>query len=327
MSQQDPGPQVSVIIPCYNVEKWIATAVESVLTQDVQKEVIVVDDGSSDSSMERLATFGKRITVIEKAHSGSAATRNVGLSRAKGSFINFLDADDAMGPDYLSRLLQVACEGEFDIIFAGTLNHFEAEGRSVLTSSRNYPTAPLEAAERWIKGDMIQTGAVLWRREFLVHIGGWNEKVRIGDDWELGLRALLNQPKIGLEPTAYAIYNHRHNLGRSAFRTAPHLLGNTLEIYSDMVQKIESTGDPGLMNAIADRIYGLARYAFCRGYPEIGSAALAKAHGIRPGYHQGNVFHRLFARTIGLRRKEMLFSLVRKVVKPGPPSAASKGFR
>lgn len=104
-----PSPAVSVIIPTYNRRRWVGAAVESVLAQDLAGiEVIVVDDGSSDGTVEMLAErFGRHI-VIERLpqNLGRSAARNVGWQRARSDLIAFLDSDDVWLPGKLGAQLR-----------------------------------------------------------------------------------------------------------------------------------------------------------------------------------------------------------------------------
>lgn len=99
-----PG-RISVVMPCFNAEAYVAQAVDCVLGQtwpDV--ELIVVDDGSTDRSREILRGYGERIRFIEQANQGPYPARNHGLTQASGEFIAFLDADDWWAPDCLEKL-------------------------------------------------------------------------------------------------------------------------------------------------------------------------------------------------------------------------------
>ena len=99
---------VSVIIPNYNYEKFIAETIESVLSQTYKNvEIIVVDDGSKDKSLEVLEKFGDKIRVIQQKNAGVSAARNHGVSFSKGEFIAFLDADDAYRPEFLETVLNL----------------------------------------------------------------------------------------------------------------------------------------------------------------------------------------------------------------------------
>lgn len=99
---------ISIIIPVYNAEKYLRQCIESIMKQNTAPmEVIILDDGSTDSSLKicrEYATIDERITVIEKQNSGVSDTRNQGIRRAKGEYILFVDADDYLVPDALEKI-------------------------------------------------------------------------------------------------------------------------------------------------------------------------------------------------------------------------------
>lgn len=118
---------VSVIMPAYNMEKYIGDSIKSVLNQNYKNfELIIINDGSSDGTKEIAAKYqhmDERITYIEQENKGVSAARNVGISCAKGKYISFLDADDLWEPTFLSTLINVAEQtgkewicGKMDII-------------------------------------------------------------------------------------------------------------------------------------------------------------------------------------------------------------------
>ncbi len=97
----------SVIIPTYNRASFITKAVDSILRQSFNDyEVVVVDDGSTDTTRQALQQYGKRITVVHQANSGVSAARNRGIGNAKGKWIAFLDSDDEWKENYLARQLE-----------------------------------------------------------------------------------------------------------------------------------------------------------------------------------------------------------------------------
>ena len=109
---------VSVIIPVFNGEKYIRCAIDSVLEQDYKPiEIIVIDDGSSDATLEILRDLGNEISIYHQPNKGSAAARNLGIRMAKGSYIAFLDADDYWFPGKISAqmeaLLATGCKMAF----------------------------------------------------------------------------------------------------------------------------------------------------------------------------------------------------------------------
>lgn len=102
------SPLVSIVICSYNYENFIAAAVQSALAQThPEVEVIVVDDGSTDRSVERLAGYAERIQLIEKPNGGQLSSYNTGFAAARGEFIAFLDADDLLDEDVVTRALEL----------------------------------------------------------------------------------------------------------------------------------------------------------------------------------------------------------------------------
>ena len=97
-------PEVSVIMPAYNGAEFIREAIESVLAQSCSDwELIVVDDGSSDETAQIVLGFGARVVLQQQAHRGPAAARNLGLLKAAGKYIAFLDADDKWHHQFLAH--------------------------------------------------------------------------------------------------------------------------------------------------------------------------------------------------------------------------------
>jgi teichuronic acid biosynthesis glycosyltransferase TuaG len=101
----DKAPLVSVVIPCYNAEKFVLATISSVLAQTFQSfEIIVIDDGSTDTSATIISQIqDPRIILLKKENSGVSDCRNIGMSYAQGEFILFLDADDILSPDFLEK--------------------------------------------------------------------------------------------------------------------------------------------------------------------------------------------------------------------------------
>src|SRR5476651_2089512 len=112
---------VSIGIPCYNAERWIAGAVESALAQTWgETEVLVVDDGSTDGSAEILRGFGDRIRVERVMNGGVNRARNLLLKGARGEWIQYLDADDYLRPEKVARQIEEA-GAEADVIYSPVL--------------------------------------------------------------------------------------------------------------------------------------------------------------------------------------------------------------
>lgn len=106
------APQISIVVPVYNGEKYIAKCIESLLCQTLRDiEVIVVNDGSKDNTINIVNQFAKRdsrVIVVDKANEGVSVARNTGIQKSRGQWIAFSDADDYYYPDGLQNLYNAA---------------------------------------------------------------------------------------------------------------------------------------------------------------------------------------------------------------------------
>ena len=122
-------PEASIIIPVYNVKRYISECINSVRMQSFPNiEIILVDDGSTDGSGEfcdRIGQKDERIRVIHRSNGGLSAARNTGLDHASGKYIAFLDSDDLMHPDMIRRLLETAEKTQADIVACGAYLFYE----------------------------------------------------------------------------------------------------------------------------------------------------------------------------------------------------------
>jgi glycosyltransferase involved in cell wall biosynthesis len=120
MQEESMTPRVSVVIPCYNTEKYVEEAIESVLAQTYPDiEIIVVDDGSTDSSPALIKRFENRgVRYIHQQNAGVSAARNNGVDKASGSIISFLDADDWMYPANIAEKVKHLQAENADMAFS-----------------------------------------------------------------------------------------------------------------------------------------------------------------------------------------------------------------
>ena len=149
-------PKASVIIPCWNVEKWVEDAVNSVLRSTFSDfEVIAVDDGSTDGTgaiLERLAATNPRVRVVHQANRGPSSARNGGLDVARGEYVFFLDGDDTFAPDFLSLgVEEMSATGADFCIFPMHITEFGAsESREEPLRADYHCDTPTDIRERFI---------------------------------------------------------------------------------------------------------------------------------------------------------------------------------
>ena len=208
---------ISVIIPAYNSGLFLAEAIESVLTQqNVDVEAIVVNDGSTDNTLEIASGFGERIEVITQKNSGVAASRNIGAARAKGEYLAFLDADDIWLPDKLALQIQKIQSG-FPVVYSNRYNFGQIGDLPLIQSD----IMELPEGNIWkllLSGNMITTSSIVIKKEIFEEFDGFNSELPSCEDWDLWLRCAEKYP-IGCCPEPLVKYRvHPGGISRNYVR-------------------------------------------------------------------------------------------------------------
>lgn len=142
-------PLISVIIPIYNVEKYLHRCINSVIAQNYNNlEIILVDDGSKDSSGKIADTYAKNhknIRVIHKENGGLSSARNIAIKQSRGDWLAFIDSDDYVAEDFISELISLAIKNDSDIATC-SFESFSDDG-SVLKKSPSWPEKTLSGIE------------------------------------------------------------------------------------------------------------------------------------------------------------------------------------
>ncbi|MCR5623312.1 MAG: glycosyltransferase, partial [Treponema sp.] len=165
---------LSIIIPVYNVERYLAPCLESVLSQDVPgMEVVCVDDGSTDSSLSILRSFAERdprVSVIEKSNTGYGDSMNAGLGAARGDYVGIVESDDIAIPGMFARMLAIARETGADLV-KGTFNFYTEDPpeRRLHPNFKDFPTGKTIDPAGW--PELFYTAPSVWsalyRKSFL----------------------------------------------------------------------------------------------------------------------------------------------------------------
>lgn len=207
MKDQDSfSPLISVIIPCYNYGHLLQECVQSVMTQTyTQWECIIVDDGSVDNSAEVARSIEQsdpRVRFIQQTNSGPAVARNLGVSHAKGEFIQFLDADDLLQPEKFEHQLSLfKIHPETDIVY-GSVRYFATDQPAKLyedialnsspTWMKDYSGKGEEMIIPLLKGNIMVIQAPLVRKKLFEKFGSMRPELFYNEDWELWARFALN---------------------------------------------------------------------------------------------------------------------------------------
>ncbi|MEL7162074.1 MAG: glycosyltransferase family A protein [Bacteroidota bacterium] len=202
-----PPIKVSVIIPCFNAEAFVAAAIDSALAQgDVVGELLLVDNNSTDETLAVLHTyrerFPERIHVLKATTQGAAAARNLGLLAARGEWIQFLDADDIILPSKLDHQLTLV-DPATDWIIAAFWQE-DARKRRTLSEVNPDPWRGLV-----YNGGTGMTHSNLFRRKILLAVGGMDEALPNNEDSDLYFRLLKNDASVRLDQDPRAVYRFR----------------------------------------------------------------------------------------------------------------------
>lgn len=162
---------LSVIIPVYNVEKYLEKCVKSVINQTFQDmEIIVVNDGSTDSSLDickKMASVDSRIILIDKKNGGLSDARNVGLDIAKGQYIAFLDSDDYLCESAYETMLGSAIKDDLDIVVGYPIITYE-DGKCEHTAKRRKVEESIVSGEEYLVS-CVNEASMLWPVQFSVY--------------------------------------------------------------------------------------------------------------------------------------------------------------
>ncbi len=205
-------PLVSILIPAYNAEKWIAETIRSTLAQTwAQKEIIIVDDGSTDRTLAIARQFESRsVSVVTQKNQGAAAARNTALSLCRGDFLQWLDADDLLAPDKIARQIEALGSGDTSrTLLSCSWGQFMYRPlRAQFTPSALWcDLSPAEFLRRKLgQRVFMQTAVWLVSRELAEAAGPWDVTMISDDDGEYLCRLLLASDGIRFVPDAKVYY-------------------------------------------------------------------------------------------------------------------------
>jgi len=211
----DKKPLVSVIIPCYNAEKFLSTTLQSVLKQTYDNiEIIIVDDGSTDSTSQIVSNLieqnptDKKIIFYRQANKGVSAARNLGIQMASGEIIAFLDSDDIWYPHKVITQLELLDAHSDVVIVASNFDRLSPYGKLLKTKKISKKIYYLDFQQLAVK-NKIGTSTVMVRKEIFEKVGFFDESLRGPEDWDMWLR-IAKVGKIAYIDEPLAIYREHY---------------------------------------------------------------------------------------------------------------------
>lgn len=194
---------ISVIIPCYNRENHISRAIRSCLDQTLSRdlfEIIVIDDGSNDNSLQEINKFGKQIVLItHETNLGLPSARNNGIRASNGRYVFNLDSDDYIHPEALKTMLLAMTLTNYPAVSCDYFFVDEMDKRSKQISAEDYPIAC----------------GILFKRELLIEIGLYDVELLINEEKDLRIRFEEKYQIINIPIPLYRYLQHSGNLSKS----------------------------------------------------------------------------------------------------------------
>jgi hypothetical protein len=223
-------PTFSILIPAYEAAAVIGRAVQSALAQtQPAKDILVVDDGSSDELASALLPYFNHVRLLTSPHVGLPGARNLGVGHATGDFVAFLDADDELEPEFLAALGTLsAARPDLDILTTDA--RFVVDGHSDGTFYERNAFPVDDQRMAMLRGCFITTKTAV-RRSRLLEVGGFDARLKHGEDWDCWLRLVLSGSRVGLVDAPLSRY-HLHE-GQMSARRGESLRGR-LDIMTEM---------------------------------------------------------------------------------------------
>lgn len=264
---------ISVVIPAYNAGAYIGEAVESVRRQgQAIREIIIVDDGSTDNTSEVVANLGNDIRYIKQENAGPSAARNLGIHLATSPLIAFLDADDVWTENKTSAQMAVFHTYQDVGLVASDMAETDSRGRVVTPSVlaahdllgffQDLGGAPVpQALRRLVEKNFIPTGTVIAKRKLLLDLGGFKTDIRYGEDLELWARIASRSPIVCL-PYVHML---RRQHGANATQATEPMLNDLVKVMKNLrdccgIELREQGGNPD--HAVSNALFDLAYWHF-----------------------------------------------------------------
>jgi len=273
------SPVVSILIPAYNSGQWIEKALGSAQAQTHPNcEIIVIDDGSKDDTLERARKFvarhpSVRIHIGSQENAGASAARNHALRLASGDFIQYLDADDLLAPDKIAQQLASLTRQAPSSLAMGTWGRFTKDPTQTVWAKSEAVYQARSGVEflqlKLETHSMIQPGAWLVPRTLCERAGPWDESLSLNDDGEYFARVALQAEHLLHVPEARVHYRSAISSSLSR-RRSPQALGSLYRSEQLTISHLLTADDSPRSRAAA--ILAWRRLA-CELYPEASDLA------------------------------------------------------
>jgi glycosyltransferase involved in cell wall biosynthesis len=244
VSAAEKRPAVSVIMPIYNGERYLQEALDSVFAQTFcDYDVVCVDDGSTDRSLQLLEQYGSRLMVVRQANAGQSAARNRGVHASTGRYLAFLDQDDRWYPHKLAQQVGLLETRNDVVLVYCNSDRMDFEGHVLQegATKAEQPRAKESLLGRLIGEGLVLPSSMLIRREMFERVGGFDPLLRGFEDFDLCARLTQQGGIAFLEESGMCYRAHANGFNRAGgitiVRSRERFLLRMRELYAGDLQK------------------------------------------------------------------------------------------
>lgn len=293
---------VSVIIPCFNAEKWLSQAIESILNQTYPYiEIIVIDDGSTDHSLEIIKSYSQKVKWKTGKNQGANQARNLGFALSQGEYIQYLDADDYLFPDKIAKQIKILQTISADFVYSDWCYEYNLtedstqKGEVMVCGPKSDFLASLLANDRW-----SNLAPILFTRSIL-NLVNWDESLPAAQDRDFLLSLMLKKAQPVYLPGCDSIY--RVHQGKTV-STACKLLW--FKSHCLVMEKAEK------QLSVAGKLSINYQQALAQGYLSIGKEYLYSNYFIpRKFFYYAQILDKIykFSPDLFLKKKSKLYTI------------------
>lgn len=276
---------VSVIIPCFNAEQWLREAIDSVFKQTYSLiELIVIDDGSTDNSLDIIKSYSEKIIWETGPNRGGNHARNRGLALSKGVYIQYLDADDYLKPEKIQRQVEYLETTGDDVVYGDWQHQYHYPDGKVILDEVKISGNQSDILASLLSGWWVSPACLLFRRSSVEAAGVWDETLMAGQDKDFFLSVVASGAAVSYQPGCYSVYRRYGNVTVST-SSKKRYLENHIRILDKYQNRLLAEGKllPHYKYALAQSFFVIAR-----GYLDIERAAydkyLKKAFSLSPHF-------------------------------------------
>ncbi len=272
---------LSIVIPVKDREKLILRALDSAYNQSYRPiRLIVVDNNSTDGTVEAVAKWKENhesedfsVRIVSEERPGAAAARNRGLLEVDTDYMLFFDSDDVMLPELAITVMEAFDrDKKLDVVYWRTAY---INSKEEVIPKR---FAKFDLLRRHIYNAVLSTQAYAIRTSFIKRIGAWNSSLKVWDDWELGLRILLNEPTMkGIFRVLVHIYPQKDSLTGTDFHSKAGQWEKAIEAMEKDAETAPDALRKRIINMLLYRKVNLAGIYSREGYNELGEEGYNKS--------------------------------------------------